>query len=428
MAPQTKTSALVEDSSRIQRYAEAVRPFVARYRMSLVVSTLILTWLMISWLVFLVERVEPGAQITTFPKALWWGIVTFMTVGYGDLVPTTWAAKVLAGTLMFAGVTSIGIISAKISAYFLAQVLLEGRGSVDKSKVRNHFIICGWKEDMSDLLHHILLLNRDLRGRDIVIVANKTAEDAAGLRADQKLRDVTVILGDYFQQETLKRAAPENARKVLILADAGVGRDGRKPSATEADARTIMTAIALGNIAKHTVVAAEIIDPSLDHYLKMAGVGEIVYSREYSRLLLGSASSGTGLVNVFHDLVDPRSGAFLTTEPIAERFVDRLYGDFRAEFTNRNQDKLLIGILENTGNPHTMKELALRDAQKTPSIDRLIENLKTVKSLRCNRPIFHPRDDYRLGKGAAAIVLVNEHGAGAATLTPDIEQRDTAAA
>ena len=90
------------------------------------------------------------------------------------------------------------------------------------------------------------------------------------------------------------RAAPESARKILILADTSLGPDGKKANAMETDARTIMTAIALSNIAKETVVAAEIIDPSLDHYLKIAGVGEIIYSREFSRLMLGSASGGTG--------------------------------------------------------------------------------------------------------------------------------------
>jgi voltage-gated potassium channel len=282
---------------------------------------------------------------------------------------------------------------------------------VDKSKIRNHFIICGWKEDMQDLLRHILLLNKKLKAHEIVVVANRTPEDISDLKSDAKLADVTVIIGDYFQQSTLTRAAPESARKVLILADSSVGPDGRKPSATEADARTIMTAIALSNIAKQTVVAAEIIDPTLDHYLKMAGVGEIIYSREYSRLLLGSASSGTGLVNVFHDLVDPRSGAFITTQPIPELFHEKPYGTFRSEFQGLHKDMLVIGILENTGNPHTIKESAFREAQKTPSIGRLIENLKTVKSLRCNNPIFHPRDDFKIGKGAAAIVLVNAHAA-----------------
>ncbi|MEN9835835.1 MAG: hypothetical protein RL011_2028 [Pseudomonadota bacterium] len=385
------------------------RGFLARNRMSLVVTALIMSWLGISWIVLLFESMNPSAQIQSYPQALWWGIVTFMTVGYGDLSPITPGGRIAAGFLMFAGVLAIGIISAKISAYFLRQVLLEGRGSVDQSKTKNHFIICGWKEDMPDLLRHILRVNKALKSSEIVIIANRSQEDIAALKSDPKLAQVTVIIGDYFQQSTLQRAAPDAARKVLILADASVGPDGRKPTATEADARTIMTAIALSNIAKGTIVAAEIIDSTLDHYLKLASVSEIIYSREYSRLLLGSASSGTGLVNVFHDLVDPSTGAFITTKDISDAWHERTYGDFRRAFGKEHQDMLVIGILANTGNPHIIKELAFKEAQKTPSISTLIDNLKTVKSLRCNNPIFHPRDDYKITKGSAAIVLVNEH-------------------
>ncbi len=402
---------LRDQTATWETFEERVSDFFTSYRMTMVVVGLICAWLGISWIVLWFEQGAPNAQIQSYPQALWWGIVTFMTVGYGDLSPVTVGGRISAGFLMFAGVTAIGVISAKISAYFLRQVLLEGRGSVDRSKTKNHFIICGWKEDMTDLLRHILLVNKSLKSSDIVIVANRTPEEIAALKSDPKLANLTVIIGDYFQQSTLQRAAPEFARKVLILADSSEGEGGRKPTATEADARTIMTAIALSNIAKGTVVAAEIIDPSLDHYLKLAGVGEIVYSREYSRLLLGSASSGTGLVNVFHDLVDPRAGAFITTKEIPESWTGKSYRDFRLSFEQDHQDMLVIGILANTGNPHKIKELAFNEAQKTPNVSTLIDNLKTVKSLRCNNPIFHPRDSHIITKGSAAILLINEHGA-----------------
>ena len=226
-----------------------------------------------AWLVLLFEQNIPGAQITSFDKALWWGITaTFMTVGYGDLVPMSPAGRIAAGFLMFSGVAAIGIISAKISAYFLKEMLFEGRGSVDKSKIRNHFIVCGWKDDMQDLLKHILLLNKQLRPHEIVIVANRSHEDISALKTDPKLTDVTVIIGDYFQQSTLQRAAPEAARKVLIPPPTPRVRPGRQKAERDGGRRPDHHDgdRALEHRQAETVVAAEIIDPSLDHYLKMA--------------------------------------------------------------------------------------------------------------------------------------------------------------
>ena len=52
-----------------------------------------------------------------------------------------------------------------------------------------------------------------------------------------------------------------------------------------------------------------------------------------------------------------------------------------------------------------IKDTALREAQKAPSVETLITNLKGVKNLRLNNPVFHPSDDYRIPNDAAAIVL-----------------------
>jgi len=82
--------------------------------------------------------------------------------------------------------------------------------------------------------------------------------------------------------------------KVLILADRTPNQSGVVVTMTEVDARTIMTAMTLSSMARGTLVAAEILDAKMDQYLKIAQVSEVIYSREYSRLLLGNAAGGTG--------------------------------------------------------------------------------------------------------------------------------------
>lgn len=56
--------------------------------------------------------VEGAAQPDTFgsiPRALWWGVVTLTTIGYGDVYPVTPLGKLLAG---LTAVTGIGLIAA----------------------------------------------------------------------------------------------------------------------------------------------------------------------------------------------------------------------------------------------------------------------------------------------------------------------------
>ena len=52
---------------------------------------------------------------------IWWAWVTFTTVGYGDIVPSTTIGRVFAGILMLLGVGLIAVITANLSAYLMAQ-------------------------------------------------------------------------------------------------------------------------------------------------------------------------------------------------------------------------------------------------------------------------------------------------------------------
>ena len=52
-----------------------------------------------------------------------------------------------------------------------------------------------------------------------------------------------------------------------------------------------------------------------------------------------------------------------------------------------------------------MKMDALREAQKTTDISKLVQNLKDVKEMSVNNPVFAPSDDYIIKKHSMAIIL-----------------------
>ena len=54
---------------------------------------------------FIVYHLEkgPNAQIKTYFDALWWGVSTITTVAYGDLLPQTFAGRLIAIALMYTG-------------------------------------------------------------------------------------------------------------------------------------------------------------------------------------------------------------------------------------------------------------------------------------------------------------------------------------
>jgi voltage-gated potassium channel len=382
-----------------------------------VVGFLTLAWMSSATLVYIFEKDADGSNIKTLNDALWWGIVTFLTVGYGDRFPVTFEGRFFAGLLMVSGVAGVGIVTAKISSIFLEQALRDGRGIVDSSQLKDHFVICGWNENMNELLTHILEFNPDLTSQDIVVIANATPHVIETITSEKRLADLHFVIGDHFSEANLRRAAPERARKILILADRTPGAGGQMPTPTEIDARTIMTAMTIANIARGTLVTAEILDPKMDHYLRIANVSEIIYSSEYSRLLLGNATSGTGIANIVFDLLDSKANAHITSFNAPEATIGKSFSYFKETIEQENPELLVIGVLENSGNSHSIKELALRRAQQTPNMAQLVANLQSVKEIRCNHPVFHPPLDYKVAEGSMAIVIAkrtrngkNEHG------------------
>lgn len=71
-------------------------------------------------LVLYFEAGATGANIETGGEALWWGVVTITTVGYGDYYPVTPGGEVVATIMIFAGVALISIFTAWVASTFLA--------------------------------------------------------------------------------------------------------------------------------------------------------------------------------------------------------------------------------------------------------------------------------------------------------------------
>ncbi|AGP56677.1 hypothetical protein M271_25970 [Streptomyces rapamycinicus NRRL 5491] len=88
-----------------------------------VVATLVLgvTMLLGSYAAVAAERGAPSANLTSYPKALWWSVETATTVGYGDFYPVTLWGRLIACVVMFVGITAYGMITAAIAAWFVGR-------------------------------------------------------------------------------------------------------------------------------------------------------------------------------------------------------------------------------------------------------------------------------------------------------------------
>jgi voltage-gated potassium channel len=59
-----------------------------------------------------------NSEFATFGDALWWGIVTLTTVGYGDIVPKTSTGRWAAVVIMITGISVLGVLAGSLSSFF----------------------------------------------------------------------------------------------------------------------------------------------------------------------------------------------------------------------------------------------------------------------------------------------------------------------
>jgi voltage-gated potassium channel len=68
-----------------------------------------------------IERIVDPKTFHTVWLGIWWAIETVTTVGYGDVVPSQPAGKVIGAFLMLGGLSLLAIVTAAITSAFVAR-------------------------------------------------------------------------------------------------------------------------------------------------------------------------------------------------------------------------------------------------------------------------------------------------------------------
>ncbi len=108
---------------KIARYMQALEIFkrvIFERREQLVLSFVFILFILIiiSFFMFYAEHDAQPNKFGSIPEAMWWGVATLTTVGYGDIVPITPWGKILGGLFAIAGVGFLALPAGILSSGF----------------------------------------------------------------------------------------------------------------------------------------------------------------------------------------------------------------------------------------------------------------------------------------------------------------------
>ncbi len=112
---------------KIARYSESLqllgRVLVAKRSELLVTLAAVLVLLVIaSTLMYYVEHEAQPEEFSSIPAAMWWGIETLTTIGYGDLVPRTTPGKIINSCIALLGIGLFALPAGILGSGFVEEL------------------------------------------------------------------------------------------------------------------------------------------------------------------------------------------------------------------------------------------------------------------------------------------------------------------
>lgn len=343
-----------------------------------------------------------GPEGAGFLDILLWNTATLFGQDFARHYPVTISGRVVGIVLLLISMFGVSAITGYISSALIEHKMNSRRGLRELQNMKEHVLICGWKSDLKPLILDIVRKSRNVDMSDIVLVNATDEERMQDFLLDRDLKGIHYVRGDYSEEHILLKANAKAASKALIL-----GEDQESLEPELVDSRVFVAALMLKGMNPKIHICAEVQTKKYKDYLESQKCDEVIYSEEYTRYILSTATGHHGMARVLSALFDDGDGVSIQILELSEEWLGKTFREVFQHYKEKERI-MVIGILENMGAERALKHAILAEAQKSTDYSEIVQKLKNVKYMRRNTPVLNPPDDYVIGKNTGIIVLGEE--------------------
>lgn len=192
-------------------------------------------------------------------KSLYLLVITFATIGYGDIVPLTDLGKAFTIVIVISGLTVGLYFIGKISAFFvegeLSTLLKQRKMNKALEKMKGHYIVCGYGKTGKHVLEDLLK-----KGLEVVIIESNSERN-------EKLKEL-------YSDKYIHIDADATEDSVLI--QAGIEKAKFLISVLSTDAENLFVTLSAKDLNKNIKVITRVAETNSAEKFRKAGADFIV--------------------------------------------------------------------------------------------------------------------------------------------------------
>ena len=173
------------------------------------ITSILFVYVGLSLVLFYLEKDNEGSNIHSFSDALWYGLVTLTTVGYGDFFPVSGPGRIIGIFFILGSLGILGYLIGEISNYIGAYMEKRKTGFYGTDFV-DHFVIIGWNNFTRQVADQIYF-----SGTKLAIVTNDR-EKVPLIRNLYPGDTVFAFLNEYDNYDAYHKVNLEQSQSVFV--------------------------------------------------------------------------------------------------------------------------------------------------------------------------------------------------------------------